>query len=91
MRTLAILIAFSLAAFGQRHKAPEEVDAEKPDGKLMQQIMQESDPGKVEHLYLTFWLRGFLILWLWFIEHQNAGKDFCLWEDRRVTKVYNAL
>src|SRR3954454_18775639 len=46
MRTLAILIAFSVAAFGQRHKAPEEVDAEKPDGKLMQQIMQESDPAK---------------------------------------------
>ena len=46
MRTLAILIVLSVAAFGQRHKAPEEVDAEKPDGKLMQQIMQEGDPAK---------------------------------------------
>lgn len=46
MRTVAILIAFTIAAFGQRHKAPEEVDAEKPDGKLMQQIMQESDAAK---------------------------------------------
>ena len=37
MRTFVILIAFSLAAFGQRHKASEEVDAEKPEGKLLQQ------------------------------------------------------
>ena len=36
----------SAAVFGQRHRPPEEVDAEKPDGKLMQQIMQESDPAK---------------------------------------------
>jgi len=54
MRTLAILIAFSIAAFGQRHKAPEEVDAEKPDGKLMQQIMQESDPAKKNGLMEQF-------------------------------------
>jgi hypothetical protein len=46
MRALVLLIAFSLAAFGQRHKPPAEVDAEKPDGKLMQQCMQESDPAK---------------------------------------------
>jgi tetratricopeptide (TPR) repeat protein len=46
MRTVAILIVLTVAAFGQRHKAPEEVDAEKPDGKLMQQIMQESDAAK---------------------------------------------
>ena len=46
MRTFVILIAFSLAAFGQRHKAPDEVDAEKPEGKLLQQVMQESDPAK---------------------------------------------
>ena len=54
MRTFAIFIAFALAAFGQRHKAPEEVDAEKPDGKLMQQIMQESDPAKKNALMEQF-------------------------------------
>ena len=46
MRTFTILIAFSLAAFGQRHKALAEVDAEKPEGKLMQQCHQENDPAK---------------------------------------------
>src|SRR5581483_3107488 len=46
MRTFVILIAFAVAAFGQRHKPPTEVDAEKPDGKLMQQILQESDAAK---------------------------------------------
>ena len=45
MRTLVLLIAFSLAAFGQRHKL-DEVDAEKPEGKLLQQVMQESDDAK---------------------------------------------
>lgn len=54
MRTFAILIAFAIAASGQRHKAPEEVDAEKPDGKLMQQIMQESDPAKKNALMEQF-------------------------------------
>ena len=45
MRSLILLIAFSLAAFGQRHTIPE-IDAEKPDGKLLQQIGQENDPAK---------------------------------------------
>jgi len=45
MRILVFLIAFALAAFGQRHKL-EELDAEKPEGKLLQQIMQENDQGK---------------------------------------------
>jgi tetratricopeptide (TPR) repeat protein len=45
MRMLALLIAFSLTAFGQRHKI-EEVNSEKPEGKLLQQIMQENDPAK---------------------------------------------
>ena len=53
MRTLVILIAFSLAAFGQRHKL-EEVDAEKPEGKLLQQIMQENDPAKKTALMEQF-------------------------------------
>jgi hypothetical protein len=54
MRTFAILIVFAVTAFGQRHKAPEEVDAEKPDGKLMQQIMQEADPAKKNALMEQF-------------------------------------
>jgi hypothetical protein len=54
MRTFAILIVFAITAFGQRHKAPEEVDAEKPDGKLMQQIMQEADPAKKNALMEQF-------------------------------------
>lgn len=54
MRTFAILIVFAVAALGQRHKAPEEVDAEKPDGKLMQQIMQEPDAAKKNALMEQF-------------------------------------
>jgi tetratricopeptide (TPR) repeat protein len=54
MRTFAILIVFAVAALGQRHKPPEEVDAEKPDGKLMQQIMQESDAAKKNALMEQF-------------------------------------
>jgi len=54
MRTLVILMAFAVAASGQRHKPPMEVDAEKPDGKLMQQIMQESDPAKKNALMEQF-------------------------------------
>ena len=45
MRKVALLLALSLAAFGQRHKL-EEIDAEKPGGKLLQQALQESDPAK---------------------------------------------
>jgi hypothetical protein len=54
MRTFALLIAFAMASFGQRHKPPEEVDAEKPEGKLMQQVMQESDPAKKNALLEQF-------------------------------------
>lgn len=45
MRTVVILAALSLAAFGQRHKM-EELDTEKPGGKLLQQILQENDQAK---------------------------------------------
>jgi hypothetical protein len=45
MRTFLLLIAFSLAAFAQRHKL-NDVDAEKPEGKLLQQCMQENDAVK---------------------------------------------
>lgn len=53
MRTIAILVAFGLAAFGQRHKL-EEVDSEKPEGKLLQQIMQETDAAKKAGLMEQF-------------------------------------
>ena len=45
MRTLTILLVLALTAFAQRHKM-ESVDAEKPEGKLLQQILQESDQAK---------------------------------------------
>lgn len=53
MRKLAILIVFACTAFAQRHKV-EEVDAEKPEGKLLQQIMQESDASKKTALLEQF-------------------------------------
>jgi tetratricopeptide (TPR) repeat protein len=53
MRIVVILVAFSLAAFGQRHKL-EEVDAEKPEGKLLQQLMQENDAAKKTALMEQF-------------------------------------
>jgi tetratricopeptide (TPR) repeat protein len=45
MRTLIILTVLAAAAFGQRHKM-EDVDAEKPEGKLLQQALQETDASK---------------------------------------------
>jgi len=53
MRTLVTLIALSLAAMAQRHKM-EEVNAEKPEGQLLQQVMQESDPAKKSALMEQF-------------------------------------
>ena len=53
MRKLAILMVFAWTVFGQRHKL-EEVDAEKPEGKLLQQIMQESDAAKKTTLMEQF-------------------------------------
>jgi hypothetical protein len=54
MRSVVILMVLSLAAFGQRHKTPEEVNAEKPEGALLQQIMQENDPAKKAPLLEQF-------------------------------------
>src|SRR4029450_12064726 len=54
MRRLAILLIFTTTLFGQRHKQPEEVDAEKPDAKLLQQIMQENDAAKKTGLMEQF-------------------------------------
>ena len=45
MRVVVFFIAFALTASGQRHKI-EEINSEKPEGKLLQQIMQENDAGK---------------------------------------------
>jgi len=53
MRTLAILIALALPIFGQRHKPPD-VDAEKPDGQLLKQIMQENDAAQKTALMEQF-------------------------------------
>jgi tetratricopeptide (TPR) repeat protein len=46
VRTLVILMALTAAAYGQRHKAVEDVDTEKPEGKLLQPALQENDPAK---------------------------------------------
>lgn len=43
MRTLVMVVVFSVAAFAQRHKL-NEVDPNKPEGKLLQQCLQENDP-----------------------------------------------
>lgn len=53
MRTLLILIACSVAVFGQRHKL-DEVNAESPEGKLLQQCLQENDPAKKAALMEQF-------------------------------------
>jgi tetratricopeptide (TPR) repeat protein len=53
MRIVVILLACSLAAFGQRHKL-EGVDPEKPEGKLLQQVMQENDPARKTALMEQF-------------------------------------
>src|ERR1035438_5185592 len=53
MRTLVILMALAAAAHGQRHKM-EDVDAEKPEGKLLQPALQENDPAKKAALLEQF-------------------------------------
>jgi tetratricopeptide (TPR) repeat protein len=54
VRTLVILMALTAAAYGQRHKAVEDVDTEKPEGKLLQPALQESDPAKKAALLEAF-------------------------------------
>jgi tetratricopeptide (TPR) repeat protein len=54
MRTVVLLTALTVAAFGQRHPAPTEIDAEKPEGKLLQQILEESDAAKKNALMEQF-------------------------------------
>jgi hypothetical protein len=53
MRTFLLLIAFTLAAFAQRHKL-DELDAGKPESKLLQQCMQENDAVKKAALMEQF-------------------------------------
>jgi Mor family transcriptional regulator len=45
LRLTLLLFAFAFPAAAQRHRI-DEINAEKPDGKLLQQIMQENDAGK---------------------------------------------
>jgi hypothetical protein len=45
MRLAIVFVICTAAALGQRHKI-EEINAEKPEGKLLQQIMQENDAAK---------------------------------------------
>lgn len=53
MRTLILLTAISLAALAQRHKL-DELNSETPEGKLLQQCMQESDAAKKAQLMEQF-------------------------------------
>ena len=53
MRVLTILIAFALTAFAQRHSLTE-VDAEKPDGKVLQRILQAADAAERTKLLEQF-------------------------------------
>jgi tetratricopeptide (TPR) repeat protein len=47
MRTLTILLILGAsAAWGQRHKAADEIDTQKPDGALLMQGIQEKDDTK---------------------------------------------
>ena len=41
MRIVILLVALSLTVFGQRHKL-EELDTEKPEGKLLHQLIEEA-------------------------------------------------
>jgi len=45
LRLTLLVLALGLPAAGQRHRV-EEINAEKPDGKLLQAIMQENDAAK---------------------------------------------
>jgi hypothetical protein len=53
MRTFLLFLAFALAAFAQRHKL-DEIDTNKPEGKLLQQCMQENDALKKTALMEQF-------------------------------------
>jgi hypothetical protein len=53
MRTFLLFTAFSLAAFAQRHKL-DEIDAQKPEGNLLRQCMQEDDAVKKAALMEQF-------------------------------------
>src|SRR5689334_4467074 len=48
-----MLTVVALPVLAQRHKM-EEIDAQKPEGALLQQVMQESDSGKKAALMEQF-------------------------------------
>ena len=52
-RTLVMVLIFGFAAFGQRHKM-EQADATKPEGKLLQQLIQENDQARKTALMEQF-------------------------------------
>ncbi len=54
MRRFALLLVLAFTVLAQRHKAPEEVDSEKPEGKLLQQILTENDAAKKAELMTQF-------------------------------------
>jgi tetratricopeptide (TPR) repeat protein len=53
VRKLILFVAFALTAFGQRHSVTD-VDAETPDGKVLQQVMQAADPAQKTALLEQF-------------------------------------
>ena len=53
MRALALVLSFALTSFAQRHKV-DEVNASKPDGALLQQILQENDTARKTALMEQF-------------------------------------
>jgi len=66
LRMSLMILALALPLAGQRHKV-EEVNAEKPDGKLLQQVMQETDAGKRTALleqYTTEFAQGKDLAWV---------------------------
>src|SRR5438270_13417981 len=45
LRLILLALVLALSAAAQRHRI-DEINSEKPDGKLLQQIMQENDAAK---------------------------------------------
>lgn len=82
MRTLIVLIVFTVAAFGQRHKIAE-LDAQKPDGKALQQVLGENDEAKRAALmeqYVADFPKGGGAAWVlellqaYYVENQQPDK-----------------
>lgn len=54
MRTLTILLFLTVAAWGQRHKSPEDIDTQKPEGALLMKGIEENDAAKKAPLLEQF-------------------------------------